>query len=493
MKILKRIGIIDIGSNSIRLVVFDGPKRSPLYLYNEKVFFRLGMQSFGKKAFDTATTKAVSRIINRYVAICRNMEINKIIMFGTSALREASNSDVLVEVIRKNTNIRVDVISGEKEAFYAAQGILLGFPNAEGIICDLGGNSVEFANICKRVIAECNSTLLGPLAITKLENKIEDIDRYIRKQLLGAVNANTAKDKPFFLIGGSWRAIAKIHMQRTKYPLKIIQGYKVKSKKIKKTLEFIQDSSFITKYDEINISADRLELLPLSARLLEIIIDELQIKTLTFSSFGVREGFLYHNLSDAEKKKDPLIEAAKFFEKKETRFPNMSKHTFKWISPLYENLPRKTKRVILAATKLHDIAWIAHPDYKMEMCLELVTRSNISGLSHKERVFLAMILLFRHKAKPEKVFNSKLFKIVSKKKRKIALVIGKGLKLASTFFGEKSLFDKIDFRLKAHEVELCFQSKIDFVNGEVVERRIQELNKALKLCVTVDTKKRLFK
>ena len=493
MKILKRIGIIDIGSNSIRLVVFDGPKRSPLYLYNEKVFFRLGLQSFGKKAFDNSTIQAVSRIINRYVAICRNMEINKIIMFGTSALREASNSDVLVEVIRKNTNIRVDVISGEKEAFYAAQGILLGFPNAEGIICDLGGNSVEFANICKRVIAECNSTLLGPLPIIKLENKIEDIDRYIRKQLLGAVNANTAKDKPFFLIGGSWRAIAKIHMQRTQYPLKIIQGYKVKSKKIKKTLEFIQDSSFITKYDEINISADRLELLPLSARLLEIIIDELQLKTLTFSSFGVREGFLYCNLSEAEKKKDPLIEAAKFFEKKETRFPNMSKHTFKWISPLYENLPRKTKRVILAATKLHDIAWIAHPDYKMEMCLELVTRSNISGLSHKERVFLAMILLFRHKAKPEKVFNSKLFKIVSKKKRKIALVIGKGLKLASTFFGEKSLFDKIDFRLKAHEVELCFQSKIDFVNGEVVERRIQELNKALKLCVTVDTKKKLFK
>ena len=195
-------------------------------------------------------------------------------------------------------------------------------------------------------------------------------------------------------------------------------------------MQFIQDSSFITKYDEINISADRLELLPLSARLLEIIIDELQIKTLTFSSFGVREGVIYQNLSEVEKKKDPLIEAAKFFEKKETMFPNMSKHTFKWISPLYENLPRKTKRVILAATKLHDIAWIAHPDYKMEMCLELVTRSNISGLSHKERLFLAMILLFRHKASPEKIFNSKLFKIVPKKKRKIAFVIGKGLRLS---------------------------------------------------------------
>ena len=316
-----------------------------------------------------------------------------------------------------------------------------------------------------------------------------NLDSYIRKQLVSVVNAYSAKDKPFYLIGGSWRAIAKIHMQRIEYPLKIIQGYKVESKKLKKTLAFIRDSSFLNKYDQMNISLERLELLPPSARLLEIIIDELQVKELTFSSFGVREGFIYQDLSEVEKRKDPLIEAAKFFEKKESRFPNMSKHTFKWISPLYKNLPRNTKRVILAATKLHDIAWIAHPDYKTEMCLEIVTRSNISGLSHKERVFLAMILLFRHKAKPEKVFNSKLYKLVSNKKRKIALVIGKGLRLASTFFGEKNLFDKIDFRLRANEVELCFQSKIDFINGEVVERRIQELNKALKSCVTVDLKK----
>ena len=81
MKLLKRIGIIDIGSNSIRLVVFDGPRRSPLYLYNEKVFLRLGMQSFGGNFFNTDTIEAVSSIINRYVEICRNMEISKIIMF----------------------------------------------------------------------------------------------------------------------------------------------------------------------------------------------------------------------------------------------------------------------------------------------------------------------------------------------------------------------------------------------------------------------------
>ncbi len=486
MKLIKRIGIIDIGSNSIRLVVFDGPKRSPLYLYNEKVFFRLGMQSFGGKPFHTDTLEAVSRIITRYVSICRNMEIKKIIMFGTSALREASNSNVLVEFIQKNNNAVVDIISGEKEALYAAQGILLGFPNAEGVICDLGGNSVEFANIRKNRVTECNSALLGPLTIKNMEEKHENLDDYMKNQLARIKNGFAVKNKSFFLIGGSWRAIAKIHMQRVNYPLKIIQGYKVESKKLKETLEFIQGSSFLSKSEEMNISPGRLELLPQAARLLEIIIDEFQMKLLTFSSFGVREGLIYEHLSLVEKKKDPLIEAAKFFEKKETRFPKMSKHVFNWIAPLYENLPRKTKRIILAATKLHDIAWIAHPDYKKEMCLEIVTRSNISGISHKERVFLAMILLFRHKANPEKIFNSKLFKIIPKRKRKIALVIGKGLRLATTFFGEKSLFDKIEFRLRKNQIELCFQSRVDFINGEVVKRRIQELNKALKSYAAVE-------
>ncbi|MDC3090567.1 hypothetical protein OA340_01545, partial [Paracoccaceae bacterium] len=266
MKTLKRIGIIDIGSNSIRLVVFDGPKRAPLYLYNEKVFFRLGMQSFGGNPFDTNTIEAVLRIISRFVAICRNMEISKILMFGTSALREASNSTTLVQLIRKKTNIGVDVISGKKEALYSAQGILLGFPNAEGVICDLGGNSVEFANVCKSLVTDCNSALLGPLSIKKLGRKLVNLDSYIREQLLSVIDANSAKDKAFFLIGGSWRAIAKIHMQRIKYPLKIIQGYTVESKKLKKTLKLIRDGSFLNKYDEANISSERQELLPDSAR-----------------------------------------------------------------------------------------------------------------------------------------------------------------------------------------------------------------------------------
>ena len=181
----------------------------------------------------------------------------------------------MLELVRKKTNIGVDVISGKKEAFYAAQGILLGFPNAKGVICDLGGNSVEFAYIRKNVVTECNSVLLGPLSIKKLGRELENLDSYMRNQLLSVINANTAKDKPFFLIGGSWRAIAKIHMQRIKYPLKIIQGYKVESRELKKTLAFIRDSSFLKKYDQMNISLERLELLPPSARLLEIIIDEL--------------------------------------------------------------------------------------------------------------------------------------------------------------------------------------------------------------------------
>ena len=135
----------------------------------------------------------------------------------------------------------------------------------------------------------------------------------MKAQLSCVINAKQIKNRSFFLIGGSWRAIAKIHMQRTKYPLKIIQGYEVEVRKLKKTLKFIRDRSFLSQCDEINIPFERLELLPHSASLLELIIEKIQCETVTFSSFGVREGFIYEQLSAAEKKRDPLIDAAKFF------------------------------------------------------------------------------------------------------------------------------------------------------------------------------------
>ena len=133
-------------------------------------------------------------------------------------------------------------------------------------------------------------------------------------------------------------------------------------------------------------------------------------------------------------------EAAKYFERKESRFPNLSRSVFNWITPFHQALNKKTKRLIFAACKLHDITWVAHPDYKMEMCLELITRSNITGISHKERIFLAMVLLFRHKTKLEALQEMNLFNLVSKKKKGIAIIIGRALRLASTFFGEKDLF-----------------------------------------------------
>jgi len=482
VKFLKRIGIIDIGSNSIRLVVFDGPKRSPLYLYNEKVFYRLGQKSVGGQNFTDKILAEVTNIVDRFVTISRNMKAVKIIAFGTSALREANNSTDLIRLVLDRTGINVEIISGETEAEYAAKGILLGFPNSFGVICDLGGNSVEFGTILEGKVINCKTALLGPLALNKLFRINKDAKNHM-KTIIGSLNIIQQNDlrKKLFLIGGSWRAIAKFHMELTGYPLKIIQGYKIKAKELKKTLSLISSEVGKKRLLMTNIPNERLELLPHSANLLEIILETYRFDTVIFSSFGVREGIIFDQLSEKERNRDPLLEAAKYFERKDSRFPKLSRSVFNWIAPFHKTFNKKNKRLIFAACKLHDISWIAHPDYKMEMCLELITRSNISGITHKDRMFLAAILLFRHKIKSEVIQELDLFNLVSKRKRGIAMVIGKSLRLASTFFGEKDLFKEIKISVKNDEVVLTIPEHLKSLNGEIVERRKHELNKALKI------------
>ena len=482
MKFLKRIGIIDIGSNSIRLVVFDGPKRSPLYLYNEKVFYRLGQKSVGGQNFTDKILAEVTNIVDRFVTISRNMKAVKIIAFGTSALREANNSTDLIRLVLDRTGINVKIISGETEAEYAAKGILLGFPNSFGVICDLGGNSVEFGTILEGKVINCKTALLGPLALNKLFRINKDAKNHM-KTIIGSLNIIQQNDlrKKLYLIGGSWRAIAKFHMELTGYPLKIIQGYKIKAKELKKTLSLISSEVGKKRLLMTNIPNERLELLPHSANLLEIILETYRFDSVIFSSFGVREGIIFDQLSEKERNRDPLLEAAKYFERKDSRFPKLSRSVFNWIAPFHKTFNKKNKRLIFAACKLHDIAWIAHPDYKMEMCLELITRSNISGITHKDRMFLAAILLFRHKIKSEVIQELDLFNLVSKRKRGIAMFIGKSLRLASTFFGEKDLFKEIKISVKNDEVVLTIPEHLKSLNGEIVERRKHELNKALKI------------
>ena len=490
MKFLKRIGIIDIGSNSIRLVVFDGPKRSPLYLYNEKVFYRLGQKSGGGQDFTDKVLVEVTSIIDRFATVSRSMKVLKIIAFGTSALREANNSNDLIKMIFAKTGINVEIISGETEASYAGKGILLGFPNSYGVICDLGGNSVEFGTIIEGKIKNCKTALLGPLAVNKLIGNGIDIRAHIKTVLskMNVIEHNELRKK-LFLIGGSWRAIAKFHMELTEYPIKIIQGYKIKAKALKRTLSFINSEKGKKRLLMTNIPNERLELLPHSVTLLEMIFETYKFDSVVFSSFGVREGIIYDRLSEKEKNRDPLLEAAKYFERKESRFPKLSRSVFSWISPLLKGLNKKTKRLILAACRLHDITWIAHPDYKMEMCLELITRSNITGVSHKDRIFLAMILLFRHKIKIEVLEKLDLFDLVSKRKKSVAMVVGKSLRLASTFFGEKNLFQEIKLLIKNDEVVLEIPEYLKSLEGEIVERRKHELNKALKIFISNKARK----
>ena len=218
---LDRVGIIDIGSNSVRLVVYEGTARSPRYFYNEKIPCGLGA---GMKSGGCLNTNGKQRAINailRFSAITKKMKLKSLVAVATAAVREARDGKEFAFLIEKDTGVRVQIIPGIREAYFSACGVLLGYPKAHGIVCDIGGTSLEVAKIETGKVSNCNSALLGPLALASQKTEVES---YIASNVKGLRGAFSIEYPELFLVGGCWRAIARIHMNRTNYPLKILNG-----------------------------------------------------------------------------------------------------------------------------------------------------------------------------------------------------------------------------------------------------------------------------
>ncbi|MGR3491100.1 MAG: Ppx/GppA phosphatase family protein, partial [Shimia sp.] len=144
---LKRVGVIDVGSNSIRLVIFDGAARSPAYFFNEKVMAGLGVGLGETGHLNPEGRKRGLDALARFAAVARAAEVSHISTVATAAVREASDGPAFVKEVEEQTGLKLWVIDGREEARLSAQGVLLGWPGSYGLICDIGGSSMELAEI----------------------------------------------------------------------------------------------------------------------------------------------------------------------------------------------------------------------------------------------------------------------------------------------------------------------------------------------------------
>ncbi|WP_439332074.1 Ppx/GppA family phosphatase [Paracoccus salsus] len=471
---LSRVGVVDVGSNSIRLVVFDGAARSPAYFYNEKVMAGLGAEMATTGRLNPAGIERGFDALRRFAALAKGMGIEPLTCVATAAVREAEDGPAFQSRVERETGIKMWVIDGEEEARLSAQGVLLGWPEAKGMVCDIGGNSMELAEIAGGKVGRRASSPLGPFRLQQVNGGKDGLKKHIRKIMSDLAGRMGTDHERIYLVGGSWRAIARLDMERRAYPMTVLHEYRMTPEAVAKTVDYISGNDLGELRGRVGISASRMELVPLASQVLSELVSTFKPAELAVSSYGIREGLLYEHMSESLRRRDPLIEAARFSERQLARIPGFGKKLYQFILPIFDGARPERDRLIHAACLLHDTTWRTHPDYRAEACFDNVTRANMAALSHSERVYLGLALLHRYKNNRSNSPMAPVFELLGADEIQSAEILGKAMRFGAMF----AIDDPSDagaLRLRNGKLELRLTKMGRSLMGEVAHARFRSL------------------
>ncbi len=472
-----RTAIIDIGSNSVRLVVYDGPRRIPFTLFNEKVMAGLGASLAKTGAIEPEAMDRGLRAIGRFAHLCRAMKVTEIRCVATAAVRDATNGPEFI-ARAKAMGLTVELLTGAQEAIGAAMGVLSGIPNADGIVGDLGGGSLELARIRGGAVEQTISLPLGVLRLPQIRAKGPRMLERVVVRMLEKAGWTPEPDLPFYLVGGSWRALARFDMQLTSFPLPVVHQYEMTAARAEQLTRIVSHVDRTRLKQIPAMTGSRVPTLPDAAALLSVVVRQLKASRLVVSAYGLREGLLYEALPEDIRADDPLLVSAEAEGEAQARFRGHGDRIDKWIAPLFADDDAAARRIRRAACLLADVGWRANPDFRAERGVEIALHSNWVGITAPERGMLAQAL-YSHfgggmgcppgvelLAQPEDLRRAALW--------------GLAIRLAQRLSGgvEGPLAVSQLSRAEGH-IELQLRDSDADLYGETVERRLRNLAQAM--------------
>lgn len=473
------VGVLDVGSNSIRLVVFQHAGRAPQPIFNEKVLGGLGRGVAISGRLDARAMAEAHRNLARFAEIARTMQVRRLIGVATAAVRAAENGPDFVAEVRRRTGITLRILSGEEEARTSALGVLSGNPEADGFMGDLGGASLELVDIAGRRAREQVTLPLGPLALAELAGgSLKNGRAVVARHLAEVAWTTRLRGRELYLVGGSWRALARVHMAITDYPLKVIHAYSVDADPALSFLERLPRLAK-AKLKKIPGVTRRVDGLLWASLPLAEVIRRGEPRRLVFSSYGLREGCLFGQLSAAERRRDPLLAYAEELAVGQSRFAPDADETLAWLAPV---LPRAYgPRLARAAVLLADIGWHDHPDYRAEHAFWRILHLPAVAISHRERTLLALAIHVRYHGHIEAELLDSVEQLLARGDAGAALVFGLALRLAYTLSGGVTgALKGAGLRRNAGGLVLQLPPRRRALAGEVVARRVEALSNALK-------------
>ncbi|MYH34041.1 MAG: Ppx/GppA family phosphatase [Gammaproteobacteria bacterium] len=473
------VAVIDIGSNSVRLVVYENGGRAPLPIFNEKVLCGLGrgLDRTGRMSEDGIGMALES--LRRFARLCPQMGVLEVQAVATAAVREASNGPQFLETVRNECGLDVRLLTGEREAEVSAGGVLSAIPLASGVVADLGGASLELTLLDDGSVAERISLPLGTVRGNGGES-IGESREAIQGQLEGLDWLPQAHGQSLYLVGGSWRALARIHMDESGYPLHVIHHYALEARDASEFCAMLAGWPRPRLESAKGLRADRLESLPFAAVALECLVKRSGAGQIVFSANGLREGCLYEALTPLEQQIDPLLSLCESAARRMGRGGSGGDLLAGWIAPALEGLvPDKLRQ---AACHLSDIGWSEHPDYRAEQVFLRILRMPLTGADHRERIMLGLAVASRHAALRGTLKRLGLSGLISKGERRQATAIGLAMRLAYTISGGAvSVLEQ--FRLERTKKKLVLTGPEDahILVGNTVQRRLRALAAHLSL------------
>ncbi len=395
----KPVAVIDIGSNSVRLVVYDGQTRTPIPLHNEKAMCALGkgLEKTGKLNPDGA--KMAYDTVGRFVKISRALGARSIDALATAAVRDATDGKAFAKSLARRAKINVQILSGKQEAERSALGVLCGIPDAKGIVADLGGGSLELVKVGNRRMSEHTTLPLGLLRLTEAAEGDRDTALSIINKALDKHKWLTEeRDETLYAVGGAWRSLARVCIAQMNYPLHVLDNFTLERQQAISLFEVISRLSQRSLEQIKGVSRSRLATLPLGAAVLERLLDVVKPRALVFSIYGMREGQFFKDLPAAVRKQDPIVSLAEEMAQAAGRSVDAGYESFKWMSGLFKDESAKQKKLRLAACLLRDVWWTEHPDYRAEQAFLRVLRLPFLGLGHEDRAALALVMYYRYQS-----------------------------------------------------------------------------------------------
>nr|WP_198010825.1 exopolyphosphatase [Kaistia granuli] len=488
------VAIIDIGSNSVRLVVYERLSRSPMALFNEKELAGLGRGIAGTGKLNDQAVEAALAAMRRFMGLCDQMQVQSVHVLATAAAREASNGAAFLAQVEEITGADVSLLSGPEEARLSAMGVLSGIHDPDGIAGDLGGGSLEVVDIQGKKIGLGETFPLGGLRLEEMSEKtLKKAEKIATDALANSAVLAKGEGRPFYAIGGTWRSLARLHMRQKGYPLHIMHEYAIPADE---ALDFCRmvarrDAESLDSIEAV--SKSRRLLLPYGAIVLEQVIRVMKPSVIILSALGVREGLLYDLLDEETRATDPLISAAEELALLRSRSPGHVRELGPWtglaLAAVGIDETAEEARLRTAACLLADIGWRAHPDYRGEQSLNLIAHGSFVGIDHPGRAYLALANYYRHEGLVDEHLSSRIRELATTRLIERARALGAALRVAYLVSGSMAgVIPRTRIEVRGDQLTLVLPPDRAMLAGSRLQRRVAQLAKlgALKPAIVVE-------